>query len=159
MPVLLMIMISIMELGASFYVNLSAGQSSREGARVAALAGDDIDADCAVLQAMGPFLSQHIDSLQNVQIFKVNPAGNQIPGKTNTYWFTSGDPSDCTRWAGFVSWPSTTRNVTVGPGQQLDIIGVRVRVDGQWMTGFPPYNGAYLVDEQSVNRMEPEAYA
>jgi hypothetical protein len=27
------------------------------------------------------------------------------------------------------------------------------------MTGFPPYSGSYTVDENTIVRMEPEAFA
>jgi hypothetical protein len=50
------------------------------------------------------------------------------------------------------------RNVTVG-STSLDIIGIRIQYERPWVTGFPPFSGDFTVDQSSITRMEPEAFA
>jgi hypothetical protein len=92
-----------------------------------------------------------------IQINKADSAGNQITAKTNTYTYTGTDPSDCADWTAVVNWPSTSRQTLVGT-TPLDIIGVRLIVEHDWMTGFPPFTGSFDVDEATIIRLEPEAY-
>ena len=56
------------------------------------------------------------------------------------------------------NWPSADRKTTFGTSSQLDIIGVRVAVTHNWITGFPPFRGSFWVDESTITRMEPEAF-
>jgi Flp pilus assembly protein TadG len=157
MPVLILVLIGTLELGAAFKDLLAVSQSAREGARVAAFAGNDAGADCSTLQGVIDYLPGQVGDLDDIQIYKVDNAGNQIAGKTNTYSYISGDPTDCANWAASVLWAPTSRQTTAGT-TPLDIIGVRVRLDRSWITGFPPFSGSYVVDEDSINRMEPEAF-
>jgi len=157
MPVLFMILIGIMELGIGFKDLLGASQATREGVRIAAFAGNDPDADCAVLQGIAPFLSTYIDDLDRVEIYQASQNGSQILSKTNIYTFTTGDPTECTDWVSTIQWPSTSRQATVG-SQPLDIVGVRIRLEHTWITQFPPFNGSYMIDEAEITRVEPEAF-
>lgn len=157
MPVLLLVLIGILELGIAFRDILGASQAAREGTRIAAFAGNDPDADCAVIQGLSPFLTTYIDKLERVEIYRTNAAGQQVPTQTNIYTFTVGDPADCTDWNSIVTWPSTDRQTTVG-SQPLDIIGVRVKLEHDWITGFPPFSGSFDIDETDITRMEPEAF-
>ncbi len=158
MPVLLLIMVAIMEFGLAFHHRLSANQAARDGVRVAALAGTAADADCKVLESLAPFLTPVIDQVDEVQVFRVNKQGKQENGRTNKYYFTYGDPADCSRWGGSVKWPPAARDTVANTSNPVDIIGVRVIYDSSWVTGFPPFDGKYTVDETAISRMEPEAY-
>jgi hypothetical protein len=71
-----------------------------------------------------------------------------------------GDGWDVTYIAG--GYNPTSRQVAVsatGGGSTLDIIGVRVILDREWVTGFGPFSGSMTVDESTITRMEPEVYA
>ncbi len=157
MPVLLMIMIGIMELGVAFKDMLGASQAVREGVRIAAFAGDSLDADCAVIEGIAPFLSASINSLDRVEIYQATSSGNQIPGKTNIYTFTTGDIAECDDWTATVQWNSTARQVRIGSAA-LDIIGVRVIAEHDWISQFPPFSGSFEINETAIGRMEPESF-
>ncbi len=157
MPVLLMILIGIMELGVAFKDVLGASQAVREGVRVAAFSGDSINADCQVIEGLAPYLSASVDSLDRVEIYRATPSGNQIPGQTNIYTFTTGEITECDDWTATVQWNSTARQVSVGSGA-LDIIGVRVILEHEWISQFPPFSGSFDINETAIGRMEPESF-
>lgn len=155
-PVLLFIMIATVEIGAAFRDYLAVNQAVREGVRTAAMAGDALTADCTVIEGLGPFLAPIAADVDSVQIYRaVN--GNQVPGQTNTFRFTGTDAANCTHWTGTVQWSPTARQVLMG-NTPLDYIGVRIRMSRRWITGFPPFSGSYLIDEDAITRMEPEGF-
>jgi Flp pilus assembly protein TadG len=157
MPVLLMVFIGILELGVAFKDLLGASQAVREGVRIASFSGDSVDADCSVIEGMAPFLANYADTLDRVEIYRTNGAGQQIPSQTNVYTFSTGDITDCAAWNSTVLWDSTSRQTRVSAGP-LDIIGVRVIIDRTWISQFPPFSGSYDIDETSISRLEPEAF-
>jgi hypothetical protein len=57
MPVLILVVIVIMEYGLAFKDYLTVSYLSREGARIGAPAGDDLEADCAVLTGLGKLVT------------------------------------------------------------------------------------------------------
>jgi hypothetical protein len=162
LPLLLLIVIGMLELGLAFRSFLTVSAAASDGVRVASLAGNDPDADCFVLQEIGGTLSggSVIENLQQVEIYKASPGTGAVVGSPNVYTLTSGgDPADCSDWSGSsAGYPQTTRQTISGPGMQLDIVGVRVLVEEAWITGLFPFTGTYEVDERSVTRLEPEAY-
>lgn len=165
LPLLLLIIIGIAELGLAFKGHLTASYASREGARVAAFVGDAPDADCQAVTAIASLLGNSINDLDRIEIFKADQGGNQLSGQTNVITYQGGDPQLCNSpddaldsWTRTESWPSTSRNVIVGPTQQLDIVGVRVMVDQDWVTNFGPFTGSLNLNESTIMRLEPEAY-
>lgn len=157
-PILVLIVVGMLETGMAFKDYLTVSHAAREGSRVGAFVGDALDADCQILQATVAALnSGDVGRLQRIEIYKADNNGNQIAGKTNTWTYQAGDPSDCASWTESVNWPSTSRQVTAG-STPLDIIGVRVLLDRSWITGFPPFSGSYTVNETTIIRMEPEAF-
>jgi hypothetical protein len=163
MPLLLLLVIGMLEIGLAFRSFLTVSAAARDGVRVAALAGNDPTADCFVLQEVGSVLGPGgiIDGLQQVEIFKASPGSGLAEG-TNVYTLNSGgDPTDCADWSGSDDgYPQTSRQTISGAGSsgRLDIIGVRVVVDESWITGLYPFTGSYEVDERAISRLEPEAY-
>ena len=162
-PILIAILIGTVEVGAAFKDYLNVSYTSREAARVGALAGNDSNADCAIVHSIVDSLSatNNLVDLVGLQIYQADPnTGARIPSKTNTWILVGSDPYDCANdWTIVEKWPATSRKTTFGPSSQLDILGVRVAVVHNWMTGFPPFNGSFWVDEQAITRMEPEAFA
>lgn len=158
-PMLVLIFIGTMEIGLAFYDYLTVGSATREGSRLAAFLGDTPDADCTIAQEVHAELGGLASRMDEIQIYKANDDGTRDIFKTNV-WELIGDPADCNLgWNVTELWPASTRNVTYDPANPLDIIGVRVRVDRQWITGFPPFRGAYDVDQSRIIRLEPEAFA
>lgn len=161
LPVLLLIIVAVVETGAAFKDILAVSAASREGSRYAAFLGDDADADCRIAQQVAYTLITDLDRLVSIQIYQADQTtGAPVIGKVNT-WTLVGDPSDCVLgWASTDNWPASSRNVVFDPGgAPLDIVGVRIQVNRAWITGLPPFSGAYMVDESSIIRLEPEAFS
>ena len=176
LPVLLLVIIGIMEFGLAFKDFLTVSYISREGARIAALAGDDTSADCAILTGLGAIITPgDLARIQEIQIYKADPnTGSQGAAYNRAIYNTGEDPTLCTQPVGgqpgdgwdvtYIAggYNPTSRQVAVsatGGGSTLDIIGVRVILDREWVTGFGPFSGSMTVDESTITRMEPEVYA
>ncbi|HLU31104.1 MAG TPA: TadE family protein [Acidimicrobiia bacterium] len=165
-PILVLIIMGVAEIGLYFKDYLTVTYASREGVRVAAFAGDSIDADCQVLVAVGEFLGNaNLEKLDRVEIYVATQDGTQTPGATNTARLKEGgDPTACNEpalpddgWLRTTNKPATDRQVTAGAGP-LDIVGVRIVMDHEWVTGFPPFRGEVTVNETTIMRVEPEAF-
>lgn len=176
LPLLLLVIISILELGLAFKDFLTVSYLSREGARIAALAGDDDTADCAVLTGLGALINPgDLARLREIQIYEADPnTGAQGSAYNRALYVDGEDATKCTEPTGGATddgWTITyvaggydplTREVAVSAtsgGAALDIIGVRVILDRNWVTGFGPFSGPMTVDEATITRMEPEVYA
>ena len=169
LPILLLVVIAILELGLAFKDYLTVSYLSREGTRIGALAGDDQHADCAILRGIGELATpKDLERVDEVQIFRANQStGAQIPGNTNVASYVVGrDPTICSvpanptidGWSfSTVTWPPTSRQTVVG-STPLDIIGVRVILTRNWITGFGPFRGDSTIDESTITRLEPEVF-
>lgn len=168
-PILMLIVVGILELGMAFKDFLTVSYLSREGARIGALAGNDDIADCAILTGIGDLATaKDLDRITEIQIFKA-AEGTGAAVLTNTAHYVVGrDPSICSvpsnpavdAWTfeAPIEWAPTSRQVKVGVND-LDIIGVRILLDRDWVTGFPPFNGPTMtVDESTITRLEPKVF-
>ena len=162
MPIMLLILIGTLEIGLAFKDYLTVSYASREGSRIGALAGNDVDADCNIVHGVLNVLGgdEAMQDFRQIQIFAADPVtGDRILSKTNTWTYIGSDPYDCANdWTVVELWPSTSRNTSFGPTNPLDIIGVRLEYTHEWVTGFPPFRGSFTVDETTITRMEPEAF-
>lgn len=164
LPILIFVIVTIMELGVAFYNYLTTDFAAKEGARVAALAGDNIDADCLIVQSIvAGYSATDFDKLDSITIFQVSPSGNAVPGKSNVWTFPgnpSDDPFDCADWSkpDPANWLSTDRDVSVGGGSDLDIVGITIDTRHDWITGVPPWRGTIDIARTSIQRLEPEAF-
>jgi len=165
-PILILIVMGTLEIGLAFKDYLAVSYISREGARLGALAGDDPEADCAILEGIGNLATdKDLERIDEIQIFKADEgSGNQ--GLTNVATYNPGkDPTICnvpaTALDGWtinpIAWAPTSRQTTVGT-DTLDIIGVRVILTRSWVTGFPPFRGTSTIDESTLTRLEPQAF-
>jgi len=163
MPIMIAILFGTIETGVAFKDYLTVSFSAREGARVGALAGNDPAADCAIVHSIVDALGSEasVNNLYGLQIYRADPAtGSPIAADTNTWLLAGTDPYDCAfDWTITENWPSTSRKTTFGVASQLDIIGVRLYFKHDWLTGFPPFRGFFWIDEHTITRMEPEAFA
>ena len=162
MPIMILILLGTIEVGAAFKDYLTVSYTTREAARVGALAGDDVDADCYIKASIiGSIGTSNLPKMDRIEIFQADPAtGDPVPGNTNTWKYTGTDPDDCTflHWSIDENWPSTDRKTTFAPGSDLDIIGVRVIYTHNWLTGFPPFSGSFDLDEATITRLEPGSF-
>jgi hypothetical protein len=160
MPLLLLLMIGIMEVGVAFYDYLTVEQASLEGVRTASFTGRSLDADCqTVTNVVATLPGGFLNRVQRIEIYHADTNGDQIIGQTNTWQYTGGDPTDCVNnWAVTETWPAANRQTVAGPSAPLDIIGVRIRMPRTWISNFPPFTGGYTIDQSSILRMEPEVF-
>ena len=157
MPLLLLMIIGITEFGIGFKDWLTVANATREGARMGAVVGNDIDADCNIIGAVMDHMGiAGVDNVQEFWVFKANSDGTPS-GTRNTYTYLSGDPADCTNWSGVIGWDSATRQTTSG-STPLDILGIRITFAHPWITGFPPFTGTLTWTEDTIMRLEPEAF-
>jgi hypothetical protein len=167
---MVLLVVAILELGMLFKDYLTISALSREGARVGALAGSHEEADCAILLGLESLatpgdLARMTEGPNQVEIFRASVNGNMI-GSPNTADYVGGGPAKCTvpaavndTWTyNSGAWPPTSRNADVGENVSPDIIGVRIRVTHNWITGFPPFRGSIEIDESTITRLEPEAF-
>ena len=158
-PLMILLTVTVLELGLAFKDFLTVSFTARDAARVGSLAGNDPEADCDIVQAVVAGYGASDLTGVTIRIFKASEAtGNPEAGKVNTWNFAVGDPTDCTDWTVLESWPSTTRQVNVGPSTKLDILGVRIDTTHDWVTGLPPWRGTINVERTALQRVEPEAF-
>lgn len=162
LPILFLVLVGIFEIGMAFKSYLTVAYLAREGARLAAFTGTDINADCTtVISLANQMTAQDLTRLDRIEIFKADAAGNPTTGFINTFRLTGADKNNCTHWTGTRPWVSTTRQTSVSSTgtPPLDVIGVRIVILHPWITQFPPFYGNLNVNENSIVRMEPEAFS
>lgn len=167
LPLIILMIVGIMEIGMAFKDFLTVSAASREGARIAALAGTDSQADCAVLIGIADLVSPgDLDRIDRIDIYKA-AEGTGAQGITNQAVLNPpDDPMTCQQphtvldgWTiSPVAYPPSGRQTTVGT-TNLDLVGVRVVLTRNWITGFPPFRGSFTVDESTITRVEPEVFA
>lgn len=165
-PILILIIMGILELGMVFKDYLTVSYLSREAARIGALAGDDPFADCAILLGIeGLATTRDLSRMEPIEIYRASPNGAVLQGP-NTGNYEGGSPAKCSvpaqvddTWTvNSAPWPTDQREVSVGPVVSPDIIGVRIQMRHDWITGFPPFRGFVDIDERTITRLEPKAF-
>ncbi|MFQ5968224.1 MAG: TadE/TadG family type IV pilus assembly protein [Acidimicrobiia bacterium] len=161
LPLLVLVLVGMAEFGVAFRDWLSITTATREGIRVGSAAGNDINADCLILEAAGGALvSVPVGNIQELWIFKADSNGNPT-GQRNIY--RPANPSDppallqCNGGWYSVSnnWPSVNRNVQTG---NLDIMGVRVTFRHNWITQFGQWVGSEVWTDDAIMRLEPQVF-
>ena len=174
-PIIILVVIGILEVGVAFRDLLTVSNAAKEGVRIVAAMGDDPMADCVAITKTASAVASSVPlaNLIDIAIFRADEDGNQT-GDTNTYRLRGGgDPAECGDWTPDPTrdpthpswdWSPLDRQVVFGldPSdpeyRPLDIVGVRVRYTHNWITGFPPFTGSFVIDEATVSRIEPEEY-
>lgn len=188
-PILILVLMATLELGMLFKDYLAISALSRDGARIGALAGDDPEADCAIVLGIEALATGGlIERIDPVEIYRANVNGSvAVGGGPNFAQWVGGGPPRCTVPADPVNdtWvlaPPTwipqpclppwllpqvsCRQTSVGTttvsgvtySVTPDIIGVRVQMTHNWITGFPPFRGSVQIDERTITRLEPKAF-
>ena len=159
-PILLMLVVSVAELGLAFGNAHTVGYGSREGARVGSalasgnvsdcISGDDpAGVDAALVAAVQRILKSpgsglDISKVQEIRIFKATSTGAEVPGTANVWLYTgpgSGpevDPGPGVAYIDFsppivAAWPACVRD----NGAMPDSIGVTVRYTYEFVTPLP----------------------
>ena len=159
MPILFALIVGISEFGLAFKDWLSVSNATREGARMGAVVGDDLVADCLILGAITDSFvaAADVTNVQELWIFKANSDGTPS-SQRNVYTYLGGPVDDCTSWGSTIGWPSTSRNVVAGPTAPLDILGVRITFQHDWITNIVPFTGSATWTEDTIMRLEPEVF-
>ena len=161
-PVLILTVVGLLEFGLVFKDFLTVSFAAREGARIGALVGNDVDADCQIIQGVIGELGTNLvtdGTITHIEIFQADPAtGN--PGLTNDWTYTGSDPTDCLDWTPLpYNYPEGNfRNVVAGPSKPLDILGVTISASHDYITNMPPFGGTINLSESAIQRLEPEAF-
>jgi hypothetical protein len=148
-PIVLLVVVSVAELGMVYGDLITVGYGSREGARVgSALATGDVDScaggndpagvDAAVVSAVQRILKSpgsglDVTEVQEIRIFKSTSSGAELSGHTNVWHYAGpGGGPEVDPGAGGVNidfqpiaepWPACSRN---NNGVTPDSIGVTV---------------------------------
>lgn len=168
---LMMVAIGAVEYGLAFLHWNSAVSSSREGARVAAQAGDEVNpllpgtTDCAIIEASaGPLVSGSND-VEEIWIYESDSSGTVGAARQRYRRATLSDTTDLLTCSGSVwvrlqnGWPATSR-INTGSAANRDWVGIRIVFDHVWFSGFLWWNGS-VCDTQcwehdTVMHIEPE---
>ena len=154
LPVFLLILLGMVELGFAMDHNLTLNYASREGARMGAALADGsklpspytcADADKFVMSAIervltsdGSPVSSHLADITSIKIFKADAAGNQTGSAVNT-WVPGAGPTVDGRALHFVQsgvtgWPvcgvTPRSNKTTSP----DSIGIGITYTYRFVT-------------------------
>lgn len=158
LPLLIFILVSLMEMGIGFKEFLTTDFIVKEGARIGSVAGNDIDADCAIITTMvADYSAADLADLNNIRIWEVNESGGPTSNQNTWTYLTAQDPLDCVNgWSKIGNWPSTSRGVSVAGG--LDILGVTIDTKHDWITGIPPWSGSMEIVRTAIQRLEPESF-
>ncbi len=169
LPILLLLVLGVFELGAAFKSYLTTSNAVREGTRILSARGTDETADCvALVKAVEALtLANNLDNLVEIVIFEADPAnGEPIEATKNRYSYAGGDPTVCTTpspncgsWTCSIGQPPGDRDALVSASVSPDLIGMQIIYRHNWLTGFPPFNGFIMIDEQTISRLEPEGFA
>jgi Flp pilus assembly protein TadG len=173
-PIFFVLLIGIIEFSLIFNATLATNFATREGALVAAEAGNAVGADCAILMKVEDSISAPTEDnrIQQVVIFKTDTIGTRVVGKQNVYIRGSMPcpiPGNASNTVGFrstsIGWPETTRcNTlagcgTVAPLSPLDHIGVELTYNYSWHTPLSGLIGlggsGFTMVKSNAMRMEP----
>ncbi len=167
-------LMGFIEFAFMFNALLSIGHATRDAALIAAEAGDNTGADCAILAQVEHDVSAPANParITQVVIYRSDQNGAVIGGQQNVYLRTGSTTctmSDLTTVtvpytiSGSVGYPSTSRcNVQLGcpdATHPLDTIGVKVVYQHTWVTPLANLvslggTGATLTQSNAM-RMEP----
>lgn len=134
-PVVILTVFAIVEFGLGFKDWLSISHASREGVRIAAVAGNDVAADIAILDAVeGAMTAADMNDLIGVTIANPDAAGEKTTYTWNSgspcQWSPCPDPDQPT----YVTplWDPATRKISV-PTERIE---VTIEFRHEWATGL-----------------------
>ncbi|MDA8238578.1 MAG: pilus assembly protein [Chloroflexi bacterium] len=178
-PLFLLLLLAVIEFTFVFSGMLGISYATRDGALIAAEAGNADGADCLILRTVDDAVGAPADDnrIESIVIYRADRNGVEMPGVSNT-WVrggstacATGSPVPYTRTTN--GYPEESRcNIVagdVGGGCEaghdgLDTIGVRITYIHRWVTplgGFPgPGFGGqggsgFTLSQSNSMRMEP----
>lgn len=171
-PVFLLVVFFILELGLLFRDSLTTDNASREGARAASTRGNEADADYFVIRTVEHGLeAMGLERLEYLVVFKATGPDDDVPssctsgsqtGLCNHYtasdFFAELDDSGGNDTGNFrcgtldSSWCPTTRETSLSAG--TDFIGIHVQTRHSYVTGL--FGSSRSLGETTILRIEPD---
>ena len=176
-PLFMVLLVAVIEYGFLMNANLASSYASRDASLVAAEAGNNTGADCAILKKIEDDINGPSDprNITTVQIYWADPVTGAIKGSNvNTYTRSTSTTISCT--VGGVSftlpyskttsgYPEANRcNVINGSGcasghSGLDTIGVQITYTYTWHTPLKSLLGftgsGWTLVKSNAMEMEP----
>ena len=156
--VIIVLAIGTFEWGTGFADRINLSSSVREGARVGAATGDNVDADCRIIEASaGALNAVQGNRVKQLYIYESDDTGTF--NSTVSQIYRPSQPGDvgllCSGgWFPIqLTWPPSSR---VNSGSSRDWLGIRVQLDHAWKTGFLWWSGTVTWHEDAVVHLEPE---
>jgi Flp pilus assembly protein TadG len=178
LPIILMLLLGMLELGFAFDHLLTLSYASREGARTGAAMADGAkletscgDVDTYVVSAVERVLASddspirsRLGQISSIRIFNADASGNQIGSNVNVWVPGTGPDVDgrqlAFRQSGATGWdPCTRSNMTSNP----DSIGIRVTYGYEAVTPLAAImqliggsgSGGLTMSDRSVMALNP----
>ena len=161
-PIVALLIFGIAEFSLALKDYLSIGHASREGARVAATLGADVQADFAALEALVSALAG-ADMVDVTSITIRNPDNF---GETTSYTYSPGGTCDWIPCPDFFAGGSPGAAPYVQPGYKptdRDVsapttgrVEVRITFDHRWITGF--FGSTSSWTSSTIMRLEPSIF-
>jgi len=154
---LLTIALGGFEFGMAFRDSLAVSSATREAARIGGAVGPRVNADCTILEAAaGALQSIAGNQVAELWIYKSDTLGT-VTLTRNVY--RPSQPTDapgslvCVNWFPIsISWSVASRD---NVGTTRDWLGVKIKYDHDWQTGFLWWNGSSRWVEDAVMHLEP----
>jgi Flp pilus assembly protein TadG len=145
------------EFGMAFRDSLAVSSAAREAARIGGAVGARSTADCTILEAAsGALRSISGNQVAELWIYKSDTSGAV---STSVNKFRPSQPTDsagalvCGTWFPIsTTWTATSRDTT---GVTRDWLGVKIKYDHAWKTGFLWWSGSARWVEDAVMHLEP----
>lgn len=170
-PLFIMLTLFIIEFAFVFSALLGVNYASRNGALMAAEAGNDVLADCVILQEVEKSIGApgNKANVQTVTIYRTDQSGSTRLG---TLTYTRGGTKTCTKGTTTLSVPYSPQPGTYTYDQrcnflngcpnlgrsQIDTIGIEITYRHTWVTPIRNFGlagtGATLTQSNAM-RMEP----
>ena len=178
MPILLILFAGLVELALAFNAFIATNRASQHGGHLAAILGNEIGADCAILQAIEADIAAPNDPNKIIEVLieRTALAGNRTLGNDVQTWIRSGS-SECPQGSGvFLPYTRATDLYPEGqrcaalagcpgmtpPRSTVDNIGVSVKYRHVWATPlnsilnvFAGGDTGWTFTQQNIFRMEP----
>lgn len=170
-PLFITLMLFLIEFAFVFSALLGVNYASRNGALIAAEAGNDVLADCVILAEVERSIGSpgNPASIQTVMIYRTDQSGSS---RLATLTYTRGGTTTCTKGTTVLSVPYSSPvgtytyanrcNVLAGCASlgrtQIDTVGIEITYQHSWVTPIRNFGltgtGATLTQSNAM-RMEP----
>ncbi len=183
LPVCLLLLMIMLEMGQAFNHKLTVGYASREGARIGAALANGGATSCAVADPAGvdqqiiaaaqrilksPGSNVVMSDVSQIRIYKATSTGDQSGSLVNVWTYTPGAGPDMDPGPGVdrldfsqssVAWPACGRNNGVNP----DSLGVRVNYTYRLTTPLQSVvsmiggnqSATFAMDDQTIMALNP----